>query len=83
MEYISREEVVLHNTVDDCWVIANNYVYNITPFLLENHFHVSMLSGREGTDISIHFNHHTWLQKKKWNQYIIGRVVGSNHCTCI
>lgn len=77
------EEVALHNNLDDCWVVANNIVYDITPFLLENDFHVSMLEGREGTDITEHYNHHNWKNKQVWKQYIIGRVKGSNQCVCM
>ena len=33
---ITKEEVSLHNTVHDAWVILNNKVYNLTPYL---HYH--------------------------------------------
>jgi cytochrome b involved in lipid metabolism len=83
MEYYSRKEVSVHNTIDDCWVIANGYVYDITPFLLNNDFHTRMIDGKEGTDISSDFKFHTLLQKQVWRKYIIGRVIGSRSCACM
>ena len=32
MKY-TYEEVKCHNTLNDCWIICNNNVYNITHFL--------------------------------------------------
>jgi cytochrome b involved in lipid metabolism len=32
MKY-TYEDVSFHNTLNDCWIIYNNYVYNITNFL--------------------------------------------------
>eukprot|EP00405_Crypthecodinium_cohnii_P020884 CAMPEP_0206466848 /NCGR_PEP_ID=MMETSP0324_2-20121206/28700_1 /ASSEMBLY_ACC=CAM_ASM_000836 /TAXON_ID=2866 /ORGANISM="Crypthecodinium cohnii, Strain Seligo" /LENGTH=494 /DNA_ID=CAMNT_0053940037 /DNA_START=64 /DNA_END=1548 /DNA_ORIENTATION=+ len=32
----TREEVAKHNTLNDCWIIVNNRVYDVTNFLLEH-----------------------------------------------
>ena len=32
-DFISRELIKRHNTLDDCWVIINSNVCDVTPFL--------------------------------------------------
>lgn len=32
-KFISFKEVQLHNTAEDCWIIVNTKVYNITKFI--------------------------------------------------
>ncbi|KAL0480060.1 nitrate reductase [Acrasis kona] len=35
-EIFSLEEVKKHNTIDDCWIILDNEVYDVTPYLKEH-----------------------------------------------
>ena len=36
MTTIKTSEVLSHNTKDDCWIIINNSIYNVTDFLKEH-----------------------------------------------
>ncbi|MCL4125827.1 UNVERIFIED_CONTAM: hypothetical protein GTU68_064697, partial [Idotea baltica] len=35
-EFMSKEAVKKHSSEEDCWIIINNNIYNVTNFL-ENH----------------------------------------------
>ena len=35
-QYYTEEEVLLHNSHDDCWVSVFEYVFNLTPLIGEN-----------------------------------------------
>lgn len=52
---ISREEVLRHNTNEDCWLIIYNKVYNITPFLLKHPGGADLLLSRAGEDATSFF----------------------------
>jgi cytochrome b involved in lipid metabolism len=36
MVYYTLEEVSKHQSLDDCWIIIKNKVYNVTKFLGEH-----------------------------------------------
>lgn len=50
----TKEEVQLHSIVNDCWVIFDNKVYNISPYI-ENHDIYLDIRSWCGTDISESF----------------------------
>lgn len=52
---ISREEVLRHNTSDDCWLIICNKVYNVTPFLQKHPGGSDLLLSRAGEDATSFF----------------------------
>ena len=33
MKMLSWEEIKKHNIPNDCWIVANNYVYDATEFI--------------------------------------------------
>jgi len=57
MKTFNRSEVLKHNTSDDCWVIINNNVCNVTNFIHNHPGGVAALSkqGRAGNDVTSHF----------------------------
>lgn len=32
-QYYSAEEIAKHNKVDDCWIIVDDMVYDVTPYV--------------------------------------------------
>lgn len=36
LKKLTKEEVAKHNLLDDCYVIIENYVYNLSKWMLEN-----------------------------------------------
>lgn len=59
---ITMEEVVQHNTREDCWTVLRGKVYNLTPYLRFHPGGVPLLlkvAGRDGTAL---FNkYHAWV----------------------
>ena len=57
MKTFNRSEVLQHNTSNDCWVIVNNHVCNVTTFIHDHPGGVAALSkpGRAGNDVTSHF----------------------------
>ena len=53
---LTAEEVALHATEDDCWVIVNGQVYDVTEFLGSHPGGRTILAGVGGTDASAMFN---------------------------
>lgn len=52
-KYFTREEVSKHNTENDCWVIINDSVYDVTTFLQDHPggIHAIMTNaGKDATD---------------------------------
>ncbi|MHB1952618.1 MAG: cytochrome b5-like heme/steroid binding domain-containing protein [Sulfobacillus sp.] len=49
-------EVAKHNQREDCWVVVNNEVYDMTKFLNEHPGGASAIMKRAGTDASVKFN---------------------------
>lgn len=53
---LTAEEVALHARTDDCWVIVNGHVYDVTEFLASHPGGSAILAGVGGTDASAMFN---------------------------
>ncbi len=59
---ITMEEVRLHKSKDDAWMVFNGMVYNITPYLKFHPGGVEMLmkaAGRDGT--ALFMKHHPYV----------------------
>eukprot|EP01117_Protostelium_nocturnum_P006938 TRINITY_DN2486_c0_g1_i2.p1 TRINITY_DN2486_c0_g1~~TRINITY_DN2486_c0_g1_i2.p1 ORF type:complete len:251 (+),score=57.31 TRINITY_DN2486_c0_g1_i2:143-895(+) len=75
----SVEEVALHNTEDDCWIIVNNCVYDITAYFS---FHpggkraLIKFAGRDATEnVQFHSSKMLMLLNK---YFYVGRVSGTS-----
>lgn len=53
---VTRQELALHNTVDDCWVAVNGKVYNVTPYLDFHPGGVEEMMRGAGKDATTIFN---------------------------
>mmetsp|Transcript_12635 Transcript_12635/g.31057 ORF Transcript_12635/g.31057 Transcript_12635/m.31057 type:complete len:512 (+) Transcript_12635:93-1628(+) len=52
---LTKEEVSQHNTPTDCWIIVNDYVYDITEFLTEHPGGYQALMAYAGEDATSSF----------------------------
>ena len=69
------DDVSKHNTVNDCWIIIYNEVYNITEFMKKDHsggFIPLSVAGKDATNlfivthplyVKIHYSHPTLYQR--------------------
>eukprot|EP01083_Nonionella_stella_P045443 122048_1 len=71
-------EVTKHNKLNDCWVVINNTVYDVTNFLTFHPGGVKALLQVAGNDITHAFfsyhKHSPTTLKKYGNQYMIGII---------
>lgn len=73
---ISRDEVKRHNTQNDCWIIVQNRVYNVTSF--HHPGGTAILYALAGRDATHTFSsHHNFDPSKNHLQkYYIGDLIG-------
>ncbi len=75
--YYSREQVRKHNKKDDCWIIVNENVYDITRF---QHIHpggsriIKSYLGQDATEVFNAFHKELDRVNKYAKSYLIGRV---------
>lgn len=70
--FYTKKFISTHNTEEDCWLIANYTVYDVTEFLLSHPEHKNIVLPRAGTDVSKDYFFHTKKMKQIWNKYKIG-----------
>ena len=80
MNYYTIMEISTHNTPDDCWIYANNNVYNVTKFIKKHPGGLNSIIKYAGKDCSIHYSFHTEKAKTEWKKYKIGEITNNNCC---
>ena len=81
--YYSKEEVALHASPDDCWVIAHNRVYDATPFLDKHPAGAQTVLKRAGGDATRDFDFHSkGAQKREWAALHIG-YLDTGEASCV
>ncbi len=79
-----KEEVLEHKTVDDCWIIIKNKVYNITNYLSLHPGGKKILLQFAGKDCTEYFNNinHSKRANKELEKYYIGElfILKTNNC---
>ena len=70
----TRKEVETHNTAEDCWVIYNGYVYNLTEWLKYHPGSPNTIVRFAGMDVTDEMRafHPNWVMKSKLPQFLIG-----------
>ncbi|SSD59375.1 probable Cytochrome b2, mitochondrial [Saccharomycodes ludwigii] len=53
---IDPKEVVKHNKPDDCWIVINNVVYDLTDFIAKHPGGPDIIQSNAGKDVSAIFN---------------------------
>lgn len=51
-----------HNSIEDCWVVLNGLVFDVTPYLRYHPGGMSILLRYAGRDISTPFRRLVWEQ---------------------
>ena len=76
MEY-TLKEVSQHNTLNDCWIIYNKNVYNITEYLNKHPGGSSLILDFSGEDITteFEFNQHSDNAYNILDKYKIGFIM--------
>lgn len=71
-----REEVALHNTPNDCWIILNGKVYDLTIFARSHPGGSAVIRAAAGTDASRTFtmSHSLDDPQTRLSQYCLGHV---------
>ncbi|VDK43672.1 unnamed protein product [Anisakis simplex] len=62
MQFVDEVELSKHNTVDNCWIVLENKVYDVTEYLTFHPGGVNELMRAAGCDGTILFNkYHAWI----------------------
>ena len=82
--YYLWSEIEKHTLITDCWIVADDWVYDATKFLRLHPAGPRSIFNKAGTDCSRDFGFHSASAKQMWNVYRIGRVKDSRRKTeCI
>merc|ERR1712159_809215 len=64
---LTRDRVLTHNNISDCWIIIDNKVFDITKFLKNHPGGSKILLDVAGRDVTIQFQkYHRWSLLKKY-----------------
>jgi len=82
LKYYTMEEVALHNSRDDCWLVAHGRVYDVTSFVALHPAGPNAILKHAGTESTRDFDFHSYAARKMWKAYLIGYVdTGQSNCT--
>lgn len=74
MKYITIEEVKKHITENDCWIIIDNKVYDVTKYLVKHPCGKDIILRYAGTDCSRHLAFHSYKARQILKEYKIGYI---------
>ena len=76
MKQYTPEDVEQHNTQEDCWIIVNGNVYDITNFLSIHPGGSSIVLSVAGKDATDYFNelHRPEILDEVGKEYLIGHM---------
>lgn len=69
---ITLDEIKKHNLEEDCWIICNRKIYDVTDFIKNHPAGKNAILKKAGTDITNDMNFHSPYAKKLLKQYFIG-----------
>lgn len=76
---IDRLELALHHTREDCWVVIDGYVYDITSFIDKHPGGDTIMTAYAGRDVTEHFNlifaHQKPVLKKLMEKMLVGKYI--------
>ena len=76
MNTYTMDQVIKHNTKNDCWIVIHNKVYDVTEFLNEHPGGSSIIVGIAGQDATDYFEelHRPQILEEVGSPYIIGEI---------
>ncbi|EUD66419.1 hypothetical protein C922_03053 [Plasmodium inui San Antonio 1] len=75
-QYFTKCEIRRHCDVNDCWVVANGYVYDVTTILRHHPGGINCILKKGGDDVSMDYSFHSkYAQKNFWEPLRIGTVI--------
>ena len=86
MKYYTLKEISKHNHENDCWLVADSYVYDVTKFIDIHPGSKNAILRHAGKICNIDYNFHSSNAKKIWNKYKIGKFkkkYKNNNSFCI
>jgi cytochrome b involved in lipid metabolism len=72
--FFTKAEIARHNTVESCWLIVKNVVYDVTYFLPLHPAGCESILRHGGEDATLDFEFHSSGARRQWTNYRIGRV---------
>tara|TARA_B100000945_G_C20419352_1_gene616921 strand:+ start:418 stop:1800 length:1383 start_codon:yes stop_codon:yes gene_type:complete len=76
LPYISSEQIKLHNSENDCWIIINNLVFEVSDFLNKHPGGKLVILNSGGKDVTDAFeNYHNASIHNKLHPFLIGKVL--------
>jgi cytochrome b involved in lipid metabolism len=72
----TMDEVAVHNSASDCWLVINNNVYNVTTFIPKHPGGRDIIKGC-GKDATNMFNRESEHQEKNASQYLPDYLIGT------
>ncbi|XP_075258186.1 uncharacterized protein LOC142350283 isoform X2 [Convolutriloba macropyga] len=72
----SREEVMQHNTPEDCWIIIREHVYDITRLVKQHPIGSELFAAYAGTECSYAFEacHESHIVSEMLDEYYLGKL---------
>ena len=77
MKIITSNEVAELLNSNKVIVIATNYVYDLTDFYKKHPGGSYLIYSKKGTDVTTYYNNHPEHAKKKWKNFLIGKINSS------
>ena len=66
------EEVQQHNHINDCYIIINKKVYDVTNYIYQHPGSTTAILNKAGTDCSYDMNFHSLYAIRLLKKYFIG-----------
>ena len=70
----TKEEILKHRKINDCWIIIQNEIYDVTDFILQHPAGPQLILNNAGLESSRHYNFHSLKAQKIWKQQFIGYI---------
>jgi cytochrome b involved in lipid metabolism len=78
----SWPEIAKHNAPDNCWLVVENKVHDVTSFLPQHPAGADTIVRCGGTTADRHYRFHPAYARELWDMYAIGYVAGTQPRSC-